>query len=186
MKALESFLRPEFINRVDEIVYFNKLTEDNFKAIAAIMLRELQDALKEKGITFTWDDALLDYLVKKSYSMTYGAAICAARFRKDLEDDIATKLIEQLPPSHPEHPMPPPTESTRCSPPNKSKKAPRPQPGRFFDYALTLVIEASSRRVRAGETPPGTDRWSSEYIPPGYRRYAPCRTGRTRTAEPSP
>ena len=53
MKALESFLRPEFINRVDEIVYFNKLTEDNFKAIAAIMLRELQDALKEKGITFT-------------------------------------------------------------------------------------------------------------------------------------
>ena len=70
MKALESFLRPEFINRVDEIVYFNKLTEDNFKAIAAIMLRELQDALKEKGITFTWDDALLDYLVKKSYSMT--------------------------------------------------------------------------------------------------------------------
>ena len=73
MKALESFLRPEFINRVDEIVYFNKLTEDNFKAIAAIMLRELQDALKEKGITFTWDDALLDYLVKKSYSMTYGA-----------------------------------------------------------------------------------------------------------------
>ena len=71
MKALESFLRPEFINRVDEIVYFNKLTEDNFKAIAAIMLRELQDALKEKGITFTWDDALLDYLVKKSYSMTY-------------------------------------------------------------------------------------------------------------------
>ena len=51
---------------MDEIVYFNKLTEDNFKAIAAIMLRELQDALKEKGITFTWDDALLDYLVKKS------------------------------------------------------------------------------------------------------------------------
>ena len=64
MKALESFLRPEFINRVDEIVYFNKLTEDNFKAIAAIMLRELQDALKEKGITFgpvTEQDAVPDF-----------------------------------------------------------------------------------------------------------------------------
>ena len=94
MKALESFLRPEFINRVDEIVYFNKLTEDNFKAIAAIMLRELQDALKEKGITFTWDDALLDYLVKKSYSMTYGARNLRRQIQKDLEDDIATKLID--------------------------------------------------------------------------------------------
>ena len=94
MKALESFLRPEFINRVDDIVYFNKLTEDNFKAIAAIMLRELQDALKEKGITFTWDDALLDYLVKKSYSMTYGARNLRRQIQKDLEDDIATKLID--------------------------------------------------------------------------------------------
>lgn len=94
MKALESFLRPEFINRVDEIVYFNKLTEDNFKAIAAIILRELQDALKEKGITFTWDDALLDYLVKKSYSMTYGARNLRRQIQKDLEDDIATKLID--------------------------------------------------------------------------------------------
>ena len=94
MKALESFLRPEFINRVDEIVYFNKLTEDNFKAIAAIMLRELQDALKEKGITFTWDDALLDYLVKKSYSMTYGARNLRRQIQKDLEDDSATKLID--------------------------------------------------------------------------------------------
>ena len=94
MKALESFLRPEFINRVDEIVYFNKLTEDNVKAIAAIMLRELQDALKEKGITFTWDDALLDYLVKKSYSMTYGARNLRRQIQKDLEDDIATKLID--------------------------------------------------------------------------------------------
>ena len=94
MKALESFLRPEFINRVDEIVYFNKLTEDNFKAIAAIMLRELQDALKEKGLTVTWDDALLDYLVKKSYSMTYGARNLRRQIQKDLEDDIATKLID--------------------------------------------------------------------------------------------
>ena len=100
MKALESFLRPEFINRVDEIVYFNKLTEDNFKAIAAIMLRELQDALKEKGITFTWDDALLDYLVKKSYSMTYGARNLRRTIQKELEDTIATELINSY-----EHPV---------------------------------------------------------------------------------
>ena len=94
MKALESFLRPEFINRVDEIVYFNKLSEDNFKAIAAIMLGELRDTLKEKGITFTWDDALLDHLVRKSYSQTYGARNLRRQIQKDLEDDIATKLID--------------------------------------------------------------------------------------------
>ena len=94
MKALESFLRPEFLNRVDEIVYFNKLTEENFKAIAAIMLGELRDTLKEKGITFTWDDALLDHLVKQSYSQTYGARNLRRQIQKDLEDDIATKLID--------------------------------------------------------------------------------------------
>ncbi len=94
MKALESFLRPEFINRVDEIVYFNRLTEDNFKAIAAIMLGELRDTLKEKGITFTWDDALMEHLVRKSYSLTYGARNLRRQIQKDLEDQIATKIID--------------------------------------------------------------------------------------------
>lgn len=94
MKALESFLRPEFINRVDEIVYFNKLTEDNFKSIASIMLNELRDTMKEKEIALTWDDALLDYLVHKSYSVTYGARNLRRQIQKDLEDTIATKIIE--------------------------------------------------------------------------------------------
>ncbi|NCE63421.1 AAA family ATPase [Pseudoflavonifractor sp. 524-17] len=94
MKALESFLRPEFINRVDEIVYFNKLTEENFKSIAGIMLGELRDTLKEKDIAFSWDEALLDYLVEKSYSMTYGARNLRRQIQKDLEDAIAVKLIE--------------------------------------------------------------------------------------------
>uniref|UniRef100_UPI0026107583 AAA family ATPase n=1 Tax=uncultured Flavonifractor sp. TaxID=1193534 RepID=UPI0026107583 len=94
MKALESFLRPEFINRVDEIVYFNKLTEENFRDIAGIMLGELRDTLADKGITFTWDEALLDHLVRKSYSQTYGARNLRRQIQKDLEDDIATKLID--------------------------------------------------------------------------------------------
>ena len=93
MKALEGFLRPEFINRVDEIVYFNRLTEDNFKAIAAIMLGELKTNLAEKGITFSWDEALLDYLVKKSYSAAYGARNLRRQIQKDLEDPIATLII---------------------------------------------------------------------------------------------
>ena len=101
MKALEGFLRPEFINRVDEIVYFNKLTEENFKAIAGIMLGELRDNLKERGITFTWDEALLDHLVKKSFSATYGARNLRRQIQKDLEDGIATKLIDSY--LHPLH-----------------------------------------------------------------------------------
>ncbi len=94
MKALESFLRPEFLNRIDEIVYFNKLTEENFKAIATIMLGELRDTIADKGITFSWDESLLDYLVKKSYSLTYGARNLRRQIQKDLEDAIATRLIE--------------------------------------------------------------------------------------------
>ena len=94
MKGLESFLRPEFINRVDEIVYFNQLTQENFRAIATIMLEELRDTLKEKGITFTWDEKLMDYLVEKSYSVAYGARNLRRQIQKDLEDTIATRIID--------------------------------------------------------------------------------------------
>ena len=94
IKALNDFLRPEFINRVDEIVYFNQLSEDNFKGIAVLMLKELVGTLKEKDINFTWDDTLLDYLVKKSYSATYGARNLRRLIQKELEDAIAVRLIE--------------------------------------------------------------------------------------------
>ena len=64
MKALGEFLRPEFINRVDAVVCFNRLSEQDFRGIAGIMLRELQQSLDGRGIAFTWDDTLLDELVK--------------------------------------------------------------------------------------------------------------------------
>ena len=94
MKALQDFLRPEFINRVDEIVYFHQLTEDNFKDIASLMLNELKDSLAEKHITLTWDDTLLNYLVKKSYSAAYGARNLRRCIQKELEDVIAQRIIE--------------------------------------------------------------------------------------------
>ena len=94
MKALSQFLRPEFINRVDEVVYFNRLSEENFKDIARIMLGELTDNLRDKGITFSWDESVLDHLVKTSYSLTYGARNLRRQVQKDLEDPIATKIIE--------------------------------------------------------------------------------------------
>ena len=94
MKALQEFLRPEFINRVDEVVCFNQLTEQDFRRIAALMLTELQTALADKGIAFSWEDDLLDYLVKKSYSATYGARNLRRLIQKELEDAIASRLIE--------------------------------------------------------------------------------------------
>ena len=94
MKALQDFLRPEFINRVDEIVYFNQLTQEDFKAIAVLMLKELAGTMEEKGIAFSWEESLLDYLVKKSYSAVYGARNLRRVIQKELEDAIAVRLIE--------------------------------------------------------------------------------------------
>ena len=86
VKALSEFLRPEFINRVDEVISFNKLTEENFRAIAGIMLTELHQALLDRGIAFLWDESVIDALVKKSYSVTYGARNLRRTIQKELED----------------------------------------------------------------------------------------------------
>ena len=96
VKALSEFLRPEFINRVDEVISFNKLTEENFRAIAGIMLTELRQALSERGVDFTWDESVIDALVKKSYSVTYGARNLRRTIQKELEDPIAQKIIESF------------------------------------------------------------------------------------------
>ena len=93
MKALNEFLRPEFINRVDEVVCFNQLSEENFRGIAELMLAELRDVMGEKNISLSWDGSLLDYLVKKGYSVTYGARNLRRLIQKEIEDAVAAKLI---------------------------------------------------------------------------------------------
>ena len=95
MKALGEFLRPEFINRVDEIICFNKLTEENFKSIAELMLGEVRDLMREKGMDFTWDESVLSYLVDKSYSLTYGARNLRRTIQKDIEDAVAAVIVDQ-------------------------------------------------------------------------------------------
>ena len=100
MKALQDFLRPEFLNRVDEIVCFNHLTKENFCGIARIMLEELKVSLGEKGYQFRYDDALVDYLAEKSYSLTYGARNLRRLIQKELEDPMAAKIIDAF-----EHPI---------------------------------------------------------------------------------
>ena len=92
-KALNDFLRPEFINRVDEIIYFNHLSEENFKNIAALMLEELRDSMAEKPIELRWDDSLIDYLTDNSFSQKYGARNLRRLIQKEIEDRIASEII---------------------------------------------------------------------------------------------
>ena len=100
MKALQGFLRPEFLNRVDEIITFNHLSEENFLNIADIMMKELQTSLEGRGLTFTWDDSIQDYLVKKAYSVTYGARNLRRTIQRSLEDPISEAIIDSF-----EHPI---------------------------------------------------------------------------------
>ena len=100
MKALQGFLRPEFLNRVDEIITFNHLPEENFLGIADIMLKELQESLSTRGLTLSWDDDLRQLLVKKAYSVTYGARNLRRTIQKELEDPISEAIIDSF-----EHPI---------------------------------------------------------------------------------
>ncbi len=93
MSALREFLRPEFINRVDEIISFNHLTEENFRGIAKIMLKELSDCLADRGLTFKFSDDVVEYLVKKAFSVVYGARNLRRTIQHDLEDPISEKII---------------------------------------------------------------------------------------------
>ena len=94
--ALREFLRPEFINRVDEIITFNRLTEENFLNIANIMLKELQDSLSMRGLTLTWDPALCNFLSKKAFSVTYGARNLRRTIQQELEDPISEAIIDSF------------------------------------------------------------------------------------------
>ena len=94
MKALNDFLRPEFLNRVDEVICFNQLTEENFRGIAALMLSEVQTVLADKNVALTWDKSLIDHLVKEAYSVTYGARNLRRVIQKQIEDELARRIVE--------------------------------------------------------------------------------------------
>ncbi len=94
-RALNEFLRPEFLNRLDEIVYFNHLTEENFRAIASLMLGEVRTAMAERGMTLHWTPAVVDYLVAKGYSETYGARNLRRTIQRDVENAIASAVVAQ-------------------------------------------------------------------------------------------
>ncbi|MBQ3935299.1 MAG: ATP-dependent Clp protease ATP-binding subunit [Clostridia bacterium] len=93
MNALQSFLRPEFLNRIDGIVVFNRLGQEQMNAICRIMLDELSTVLSEKGIAFRYTDALVGYLAEKGFSEQYGARNLRRVIQTEVEDAIASELI---------------------------------------------------------------------------------------------
>ena len=93
-RALEEFLRPEFINRVDEIITFNALSHDNFREIAKIMLGDLSGVLKKKGIDVTFTDSCVEHIAVSSFSEKYGARNMRRFIQNEIEDKIAGKIVE--------------------------------------------------------------------------------------------
>lgn len=96
MKALQSFLRPEFINRVDEIVTFRHLTKENFLAIADIMLSELRESLRSRGLELTWEESVRQRLVEEAFSVSYGARNLRRTIQRRLEDPISERIIDSF------------------------------------------------------------------------------------------
>ncbi len=96
MKALHGFLRPEFINRVDEIITFNHLTKEDFAGIADIMLKELKESLASRELSFDWTQEVRDHLVDMAYSVTYGARNLRRIIQKELEDPISEAILDSF------------------------------------------------------------------------------------------
>ena len=95
-KALSDFLRPEFLNRVDEIVTFNSLTREDFKKIAEIMLGEFEKAMSDRGISIVYTEQARDKIADESYSAKYGARNMRRYIEKNIEDKAANIIIDNF------------------------------------------------------------------------------------------
>ena len=100
MKALKDFLRPEFVGRIDEIVVFKPLTLEDYAKIADLMLKETAQALSERGILLDWDDAALKQIAEKSHGHRYGARDIRRVLRDEVEDKIASMIVDAELPLH--------------------------------------------------------------------------------------
>ena len=94
LKALQDIMRPEFINRIDEVISFNQLTKEDFAKIASIMLGDLQKGVARAGITLTWEEAVPQKLAEESYSVKYGARNLRRLIEKQLEDQAANLILD--------------------------------------------------------------------------------------------
>ena len=94
LKALSDIMRPEFINRIDEVISFNQLTKADFTKIAAIMLEDLKRGVARAGITLTWDAAVPEKLAEDSFSVKFGARNLRRLIEKQVEDQAANLILD--------------------------------------------------------------------------------------------
>ena len=94
MEVLKNTFRPEFINRIDDIIIFEKLTKDNIKEISALVLRDIENRLKEQNITLTLTSEAIDWIANNGYDEIYGARPLKRLLKKELENKLAFALIE--------------------------------------------------------------------------------------------
>ena len=94
-KALSEFLRPEFINRIDSVITFNPLSKEDFRGIVRVMMSDITAVMAEKGIAFSYTDALCDHVIENSYSKKFGARNMRRYIEANIEDAIADRLIRE-------------------------------------------------------------------------------------------
>jgi ATP-dependent Clp protease ATP-binding subunit ClpB len=93
MSILQQYFRPEFLNRLDDIIIFHRLSRENIRDIVKIQLNQLAERIKEKGIELSWTDALVDYLATAGYDPQYGARPLRRLIQKEVEDQMARAII---------------------------------------------------------------------------------------------
>ncbi len=93
-KALFAFLRPEFVNRIDEIICFRHLDKNDFVKIAELFISRLKNFMAEKGTKLVYDESLLEFIAEKSYSEKYGARNMRRFIEKHIEDEIASIVVD--------------------------------------------------------------------------------------------
>ena len=96
MKALSEFLRPEFLARIDEVVQFNHLTEQDYQKIAALMLNELKKPLSNRGIKFGYDQSALELIAKKAHGQKSGARDIRKVIRREVEDKLTALIVDTV------------------------------------------------------------------------------------------
>ena len=93
LEELKRTFRPEFLNRVDELIVFHPLDEENILRIAGLMVGSVAQRLKERGIALSWDDNVLQYLAKEGFDPTYGARPLRRAIQRMVEDDLSEEIL---------------------------------------------------------------------------------------------
>ena len=93
LEELKRSFRPEFLNRVDELIVFHQLNEENILKIAELMVGSVAQRLRDHGVQLTWDDDVLRHLAGEGFDPTYGARPLRRAIQRMVEDDLSEEIL---------------------------------------------------------------------------------------------